>query len=563
MRRRFAVLAAALLAALALTACSGLPTSGSVYPGLPAEEVPAAPDFLFRPSSPQPGMTPQQIVQGFIDAGTSPLGGWAIAREFLAPELSATWNPEALVTVAEDRSYTPLSEDEIVLTVTPSADVDEAGAYSPTDGGAATTLPFRLAQQEDGEWRITEARDGIVLDRDFFVAVFDSYQVMFFDPTWQFLVPDVRWFPARTNSATRVARALIDGAPSPWLTSSVVSAVPEDVALATQSVTVDSDLVATVELGESARGLDSKILDRMQAQLEESLASAGVQAVQMAVDGTPLEATAVPTRSTAVDSRPLVVTDADFGFLSGDEITPIPGLSTTIMENLGAAPVAIQVSADRDAAAVRIEGGEVARARADGTVLEVDARPGLVDPTIDPLGYIWSVPQDTPTAVVVAGADGAPATAVGAAWVEASQIRSMQVSRDGTRVAALTTVGGQHWAVVAGVVRDEEGRPISLGEVNRLARLPGPGIAAGWLDDETIGVVADEAGTAIVLDQLVGGEGSRTEGPDSVTTLAGANQVTAVRLRDAAGVLYMKRGSNWSQAAAGIVVLASQQGAPR
>ena len=24
-------------------------------------EVPAAPDFLFRPSSPQPGMTPQQI----------------------------------------------------------------------------------------------------------------------------------------------------------------------------------------------------------------------------------------------------------------------------------------------------------------------------------------------------------------------------------------------------------------------------------------------------------------------------------------------------------------------
>jgi len=563
MTRRLLALVGALVTAFALTACSGLPTSGSVYPGLPAEEVPAAPDFLFRPSSPQPGMTPQQIVQGFIDAATSPVGGWAIARQFLAPDLASTWNPEARVTVAEDRVYTSLSEDEIVLTVTPSADVDEAGAYSVADGGASTTLPFRLAQQEDGEWRITEARDGIVLDRDFFVAVFDSYRVMFFDPDWQYLVPDVRWFPARTNSATRVARALIDGARSPWLAASVFTAVPEDVALATQSVTVDSDLEATVELTESARGLDSTTLDRMQAQLEASLASAGVQSVQMAVEGTPLEATAVPTRSTAVDSRPLVVTDADFGFLSGDEIRPIPGLSTTIMENLGAAPVAIQMSAERDAAAVRIASGAVARARADGTVLEVDNRPALIDPSIDPRGYIWSVPRDAPTAVLVAGADGAPAIPVGGAWVDASQIQSMQISRDGTRVAALITVGGQHWAVVAGVVRDENGVPRSLGEAHRLARLSGPAIAVGWLDDETIGVVADEGGSTIVLDQLVGGEGTRTEGPDSVTTLVGANQVSAVRLRSADGVLFEKRGSNWSQAAAGIAVLASQQGAPR
>ena len=458
--------------------------------------------------------------------------------------------------------YAALSDEEIVLTVTPSADVDEEGAYAVSDGGATTTLPFRLAQQEDGEWRITQARDGIVLDRDFFVAVFDSYSVMFFDPSWQFLVPDVRWFPARTNAATRVARALIDGAPSPWLSSSVVSAVPEDVALATQSVTVDADRAATVELNDSARSLDSATLDRIQAQLEDSLATAGVQSVQMAVGGVPLEASAVPTRSTAVDTRPLVLTAAGFGFLSGDEITPLPGLSETITENLGAPATAIQVSADRDAAAVRIEGGAVARARADGTVLETDTRPGLIDPAIDPQGYIWSVPRDSPSAVQVAGAEGAPATPVAGAWGDASQIQSMRVSRDGTRVAALITAGTQHWAVVAGVIRNEDGVPVGLGEAHRLGRLPGPGIAAGWLNSQTVGVAAIEGGTTVVIDQLVGGEAATTDGPDNVTALVGANQVSAVRLRDTDGVLYVRRGSNWSQAATGIAVLASQQGAP-
>ncbi|HEX5858728.1 MAG TPA: LpqB family beta-propeller domain-containing protein [Microbacterium sp.] len=563
MIRRLLALLAAMVAVLALTACSGLPTSGSVNPGLPQEDVPDAPDFLFQPNSPQPGMTPQQIVQGFVDAATSPENGWAIAREFLAPELSATWNPEARVTIAEDRVYAALSDEEIVLTVTPSADVDEQGAYAVSDGGATTTLPFRLAQQEDGEWRITQARDGIVLDRDFFVAVFDSYSVMFFDPSWQFLVPDVRWFPARANAATRVTRALIDGAPSPWLAASVFSAVPEDVALATQSVTVDADRAATVELSEAALGLDSATLDRIQAQVEDSLATAGVQSVQLAVGGAPLDATAAPTRSTAVDTRPLVLTEAGFGFLSGDEITPLPGLSETITDNLGAPALAIQVSPDRDAAAVRIEGGAVARALADGTVLETDTRPGLVDPSIDPQGYIWSVPRDSPSAVLVSGAEGAPATSVAGAWGDASQIQAMRVSRDGTRVAALITAGTQHWAVVAGVIRNEDGVPVGLGEPHRLGRLPGPGIAAGWLNPQSIGIAAVEGEATVVVDQLVGGEASSTDAPDGITALVGANQVSAVRLRDTDGILYVKRGSNWSQAATGIAVLASQQGTPR
>ena len=53
----------------------------------------------FIPNRPQPGATPQQIVEGFVDAGSGPgvAGRWDVAREFLAPSLAKTWVPEARV----------------------------------------------------------------------------------------------------------------------------------------------------------------------------------------------------------------------------------------------------------------------------------------------------------------------------------------------------------------------------------------------------------------------------------------------------------------------------------
>ena len=51
-----------------------------------------------------------------------------------------------------------------------------------------------------------------MLDRDVFPSVFHDYSVMYFDPTWEYLVPDVRWFPT-ANAASRVADALVNEPP--------------------------------------------------------------------------------------------------------------------------------------------------------------------------------------------------------------------------------------------------------------------------------------------------------------------------------------------------------------
>ncbi len=84
-----------------LAGCAGLPTSGQVQQGLPADADANPPDFSFLPDRPQPGASPDEIVEGFIRAGSGPglTANWERAREFLAPAIRDKWNPTASVTV--------------------------------------------------------------------------------------------------------------------------------------------------------------------------------------------------------------------------------------------------------------------------------------------------------------------------------------------------------------------------------------------------------------------------------------------------------------------------------
>ena len=556
--RRSIRAAAVVIAALVLAACAGLPVSGPVNPGLAAGEDAGSPEFIFRPDEPQPGATPEQIVDGFIRAGSGPgpAANWEVARMFLAPSIRETWKPEASVTidVPDDRESVSPSEGAVELSLVAVATVDSTGAYQPDAG--LTQLSFRLAQQDDGQWRITEAPDGVVIDRDVFENVFHRYSLMYFDSTWQFLVPDVRWFPT-TNAATRIASALVNGSPSGWLGGSVVNSFPESVSLARPSVPLESG-VAQVTLSAEALQLESTTLDRMQTQLAASLATASVSGAQMLVASTPLTAEPVSTRSTRVTGPPLVQTEVGFGFLSGDELTPVAGLSDA-MELV--APAAIQVSPDRDFAAVRLVDGGVARVPADSPVAVVDTRSSLIDPSADPFGYIWSVPRDEPAAVTVFSTAGQQ-SAVADAWPGASEIVAMGVSRDGTRLAALLVTGGRSEVWIAGIVRGAEAVPVRLGEAVPLGPLAGPGSGLAWLDDTTVGVLSTEAEGPQFTEQLVGGPATATDAPQGAASVAGATSISSVRLRTDDGSLFVKRGANWQRTTIGILILATQQGSP-
>jgi len=549
----------ALLAALVLSACAGLPTSGPVQPGLDPDTDVRAPDFSFLPDRPQPGATPEQIVEGFIRAGSGPgpLEQWERAREFLAPSIRSTWRPNAGVTIdiPGDRAYSDIEDGIVTLSLVAVATVDATGAYERAEAGPIPPMEFAVAQQEDGEWRITQAPDGIVLDVDAFPNVYHRYPLMYFDTTWQFLVPDVRWFPTR-NAASRITTALVNGQPSEWLADAVVTAFPESVT-ASPSVQVDAG-VAEVELSESALAVAPQTLDRMATQLSESLSSLGVTEVDLSVGSAPLAAEPVPVRSTRVTGPSLVVNELGFGYLAGDELERVPGLSD-VLETVE--PVSIQMTPDREWVATRLVDGSVTRQGADLSSDLLDSRLGLIDPTIDPFGVIWSVPQGQPGDLDAFLLDGRQVD-IADAWSGATQITAMSISRDGTRMAAIVTVGARSEVWVAGVVR-ADGIPQRLGAPVMIGAVAGEGAALAWLDDTTVGVVSHEGEASIVMEQLVGGPASANVAPGEVTSIAGASTVSTVRLRAADGSLYVRRGTTWQQAASGIEVLATQQGMPQ
>lgn len=557
-RRRSAQALAAAALVLVLAACGSLPTSGPVNAGEQIADDEAQSNPVFIPRGPANGATPQQIVEGFIAAGSGPQGDWETARLFLAD--GAEWNPRESVTVYRpgDRAIEQTTETTFTLSVTPAATVDETGELSPLGGSGPIPLRYALAQ-EDGQWRLTDVPAGIVLDSSRFVAVFSSYALQFFDPTWTYLVPDERWFP-REYARTRIAEALVNGGPSPWLRGSVASAFTDGARLATRSVPISSS-VASVSLQEGARSLDSTVLNRMQTQLEASLDPAGVRGVDMVVGEQVLPATAVTVRLTRVDPNPLAVTDQGFGFVSGSTLEAIPGLSAAVTQ-IDATD--IEVDADRSIAAVRDRSGAVWAAERDGTRTLIDNRPGLVAPSVDPFGYIWTVPESSPGAVIAHTADGTEVP-IADAWTGTVQVLAQRISRDGTRVAAIVRDGEGYALWAAGIVRDRTtNAPIGLGERKVLAVLPEPSAVLTWADASTVALLATENGEPLLYTQQIGGFAETDPTPEAITMIAGGSQSGGIRLRDAEGVLYTPRGSaNWQQLATGILVLAVQQGLPR
>ncbi|GAA4485195.1 LpqB family beta-propeller domain-containing protein [Microbacterium panaciterrae] len=553
-------------AALGLAACAALPTTGDVRPGLAAGQADTSSDVAYVPQGPSDGMDPEQIVRGFIDAASSPKDSWGIAREYLTSSAAQKWKPDVGVTIdasLSDRRYDAptvakgATAATVRLGLQQTANVDENGNYSGSAVSGSSELPFSLAKGADGQWRITSAPDGIVLDAQSFAAgdVFAPYALEYFDPTWTYLVPDVRWFPKRENTASRIVQSLVTGKPSPWLTNGVRTAFTGDVALARNTVTPVAQ-VAEVALTDAALSADAATLARMRTQLERSLADLGVQQVKLTVGGRDLNAGSASAASTTVDSRPLVLTDKGFGFLSDGEVTPVAGVSAELT-SFPHPITAIRASSGAQRVVVQTADG-VVYAVADGKVDEFDSRPGLAAPALDPFGYIWTVPQQTPQAITAWSTSITPRPITGPQ--DASQLTALAMSRDGSRLAMAVVVSGQIRVEVAAVTRDDRGAPTAIGPPSVVSWPPGPVADITWLDDTTVGVLTSDNNSTELLEQPVGGPKTTVAAPDGTRTVAPAPSLLTIRLLGGTGVLWVRSGPNWPQVSTNVKVLGVQLG---
>lgn len=563
-RRRLGTVLLALLASLflvAVSACSGIPRSGPVEQG-DAIGTDDDIDVIFLAADPTKGASQQEILNGFILAAKSPQDDYAIARRYLAPDTADTWRPNTGTTVDDGpRPTSAINDTTLQMSLNPSGSVDANGTYTQSTSSAPVSLQFGFTQI-DGEWRINQLEDGIVIEDVFFEQVFSSHALYFYDPTFTYLVPDLRWFPTSTAVGTRVVKALLNG-PSAWLgEGALVTAFPDGT---TTPAVVTAGGQTQVELSANVLQADGGDLQRMRYQLNESLkdlASASTVAISVDQNIVPIPGTDVvaPDANPRVDARPLVLRDGAFGYLAGDGVSAIDGISDGV-EQLQPAEVAY--SATSRTAAVRTVSGAVYAVRAGeggGSPTVVDQRAGLIAPAVDPFGYVWSMQAAAPTAVQASAPDGT-LIPVPTTWDGASGITSFEISRDGTRAVAFLSVDGVPKLVVAAVIRSQSGAPERLGEPVEIASGPGAPVDATWVDQFSVASVTNLASseTRTVEVQRLGGRSSAIGGsPRGAVSIAGGNDLEGLRVLSDDGSLLQQRGSTWQATAEGITRLAVQ-----
>lgn len=566
MTRRIRLIALLGVLVLALAGCASIPSSGSVTHG---KAVPSNTDDFtldYIPVGPTKDAPPGQILRGFVDAASSPQGDYAIARKYLTPALQATWNPDDSVTVDQGagRDYTELTSTSWQLSVDPVAEVDSTGAYHESDSTKPVTLRYQFTRDANGQWRISTAPDGVVVEQTTFGTVFSSRTLYFFDPSFSTLVPDLRWFPARVSTPTRIVKALLAG-PSKWLgQGAVATAFPQGTQLTVDSVPAANGK-AIVNLNDAASSADNTTLERMKYQLQRSLLDGtAVGSVQVLIDGAKqsipdLAGQDIPVSDPQVDPRPLIGRGGGFGFAGGTTIAEISGLSHKIA---ALTPTAVTVSGSQEFAAV-LAGGDVYSVRSSAdSASRIDDRPGLIAPALDDKGFVWSVPASRPDALVVTAPDGAQST-VTTNWTGADQIVSLAVSRDGTRLIALLRTGSTTNFVVAGIIRGRGNVPTSVGQPMQLSAAPGNPLSATWVDQLTVAMLAQSAtGETTITTEQIGGVSQSVSGPADATSIVGAGGAPPYWVRTSAGSVQAASGTGWQERVGKVSVLATQMGTP-
>nr|WP_244304805.1 LpqB family beta-propeller domain-containing protein [Leucobacter viscericola] len=208
-------------------------------------------------------------------------------------------------------------------------------------------------------------------------------------------------------------------------------------------------------------------------------------------------------------------------------------------------PSAVTLSPDGTSAAVLSPAG-VSRVDADGAVT-VDDRRGLLQPSYDVFGNVWTVKASSPTTMRVSTPDGGTMQ-VAAPWLSGLKPVAVRLSPDGSRIAALVEEDEESVVLVAAVVRDEAGLPVRTTDVadTQMTTVGSP-IDFDWIDQSRFATLT-RAGRASKV--TIGGPGLFSQDQGSVPggwQLSGGSTRTQLRVLGEKGDLFASQGSGWQR----------------
>ena len=550
-----------LVIAIALSGCAGIPKSSEVYFGEEISEDSSAQFVRVIARPPSTGMSPEEIVRGFLDACADPSENYGIARQYLEVESADNWNPITGIQIYES-STIEVSGDAPELTVSAGklGTISDLGRFLSGDPGAKISSSFELTQDAGGQWRIADLSDGILLSSGDVDRSFRSFPIYFFNTELTSLVTDNVLVPvSNSGAATSLVRSLLDG-PSPYLSPVATSAFPVGTTLTYGSVPITNG-IAQVDLSNEILGADEVTRRALSAQLVWTLSVLpNVSAVQISVSGQPLALSNTAALQTIADWRSLstlpnpelqilnvIKNEAIFSTVNELEtlkyIAPAPLVFAS--PNLVGTQLAI-VTADRKSLQVTNS--------AESKFAIVAQGEQISKPTWDREGNIYF--SDFGQGVSEVTRDGSlrPVTVDASTLGTNDQVKQVAVSSDGVRVAVVLSDGIQDVVAVGAVFKtDSETRIIGLHRIERSITTVRDIV---WSSPTSIAVIgSDESKSDLVFDvSLLDGKTKLSSTP------VGAQQI----LVDGSGKLYVSTvdGTNqlvfqqsfgtWVQVASGI-----------
>jgi hypothetical protein len=510
---------AAAAVVLAVAGCASIPTSGPVKAGgdLRLERADDGVSVIGEP--PRRGATPSQIINGFLDSSADFQSDHEVARLYLTAAASRGWRPQSGTRVYDK---TELSVDQsaadpatYLFDAPAVGDIGSDGEYRRPPVEDTVTRQFRLARV-DGEWRIADLEDGLLLSSSELADTYRQVSLYFLAPSGATLVPDTVLIPELPGLSTKVVARLLRG-PSGSLRGAVTTAFPEGTTLDVSSVPV-TDGIATVQLDDTALKADDTARQQMSAQLVWTLKQlAGVAGIRIRAGGEDLQVNSAGSVQQRTDwptfdpdqltsnLSAYVELDGRIGRYLEGKFSPVLGEGGEATPQVGSPAVSLDnnarlaaVSADGHSVLVgpmvadaalepRISGGR----RADFSAPSWDRDNGLwVVDRHDGVLYYLATGATRPQQVKVPPL-GEP-------------VQGVRISRDGARAALLVGTGSAARLEIGAVRRVETADPqVAGGELLSLAAVaePLPGLLGvrdmAWADATHVEVLGSLDGAAL------------------------------------------------------------------
>jgi hypothetical protein len=495
------------------------------------------------------------VIEDFYLAGSGYEDDYAVARQYLTQASSVTWKPDQRVLVFRSARVVPTGVENVF-----NYELDVA--YSVDADGVATQLPPGTTEnitatvtQVDGEWRIAEIPDGTAIPEETFKVIYGAYPIYFYDPTFTYAVPDVRWF-IKKKTVKAMTSALLGG-PAPYLKGAVVSAFPSGIKLARESVPVVSG-AAQVDL--TAKDLvEASNEDRLRMQTQLALTfrsqpdviNVELRANQDLVRVEDNGSVPAPIRDKSVPAHQIAVSNNELVRYENNRISPLPDIqSVAALGPRGPAesPVSQSVAflnAGRTTL-YSIVPGQAARA--------LTTRASLSRPSFGRYDWVWTAGPGAVGATEVVAfrpaglPEGAavPTVQLTPGWLAGRTVREFRVSREGARALVISEQNGKTRVQVTGIIRAADGTPRDLTAPMTLltARDPDQGV---WVDDATVAVMKG-SGNETVIPELLSLTSAQPEllAPwPGLTALSAGNGPEEIYGQSAEGI-FQRLGNGWS-----------------